>query len=158
MADIFAKLAEIEGESADDRHRGEIDVLSFSLGIATAAGGASSGGAAAGKPSFQDVVFVHRIDKATPALMRACATGKHLPEAVISQRKAGRGQQDYFVVKLSDVAVSAVAAAGAADPPGTETVSLSFARIQVEYRPQRPDGSLDVPVVFKYDVRTNREG
>ena len=38
--------------------------------------------------------------------MRACATGQHLKDATITMRKAGRGQQDYLIIKLTDVLVT----------------------------------------------------
>ncbi len=33
--DIFAKLGDIKGESLDSKHKDEIEVLSFSWGVAT---------------------------------------------------------------------------------------------------------------------------
>ena len=38
---------------------------------------------------------------------------------------------------------------GRADVP-IDQVSLNFAKIQVEYRPQRSDGTLDAPVTFAW--------
>jgi type VI secretion system secreted protein Hcp len=106
---------------------------------------------------LQDLSIVHGIDRASPPLMAACATGRHLPEATIAQRKAGPGQQDYLIIKLSDVVVTGVLAASATDG-GSETVSLSFAKVDFEYKPQKPDGALDAGVHFKYDVETNQPG
>ncbi|KAF5407941.1 MAG: hypothetical protein Udaeo2_19210 [Candidatus Udaeobacter sp.] len=34
-SDIFAKLGDIKGESIDDKHKDEIEVLSFSWGVRT---------------------------------------------------------------------------------------------------------------------------
>jgi type VI secretion system secreted protein Hcp len=39
-----------------------------------------------------------------------------------------------------------------------ETVSLAFGKIDLEYRPQKQDGSLDVGIHFKYDIKANKEG
>ena len=39
-----------------------------------------------------------------------------------------------------------------------ETVSLAFAKVDLEYRPQKRDGSLDAGVHFKYDIKGNKEG
>ena len=153
--DIFAKVGDIEGESTDDRHAGEIDVLSFSWGMANASSPSSSG---AGKTSFQDLTFIHKVDKAAPNLMKACATGRHLPEATITQRKAGRGSHEYLTIRMTDVMVTSVATAAAIEPPGMETVTLSFAKVHLEYVPQRPEGSLGAAVVFKYDLKAGKEG
>jgi len=106
-SDIFAKIGDIKGESLDDKHKDEIEVLSFSWGVTNA--GISSGGgggAGAGKATFQDLSIVHHVDKASPLLLKACATGTHLKDATITHRKAGKGQQEYLVVKMNDVIIT----------------------------------------------------
>ncbi len=158
-ADIFAKIGDIKGESLDAKHKDEIEVLSFSWGVTNSAViGAGGGGGGAGKPTFQDLSIVHNIDKATPQLMRACATGTHLKDATITHRKAGKGQQEFLIVKMNDVIITGVAHGGGSGQTGSETVSLAFAKVDLEYRPQKADGSLDTGIHFKYDLKTNKEG
>lgn len=156
--DIFAKLGDIKGESTDDKHKDEIEVLSFSWGVTNAAHPGVGGGGAAGKATFQDLSIVHRVDKASPQLLLACATGKHLPDATITHRKAGKGQQEYLIVKMNDVIVTGVVHSGSAGQQDatSETVSLAFAKVAVEYKPQKQDGSLDASVHFKYDIKSNK--
>jgi type VI secretion system secreted protein Hcp len=36
-------------------------------------------------------------------------------------------------------------------------VSLAFAKAELEYKPQKADGSLDAGVFFKYDIKANKE-
>jgi type VI secretion system secreted protein Hcp len=153
-ADIFAKLGDIKGESQDSKHKGEIEVLSWSWGVTNSVAVAGSG-AGAGKASFHDLSFTHKIDKASPGLMQACATGVHLKEATITHRKAGKGQQEFLVIKMNDVIITALGDADSEDE-SMETVSLAFAKVDVEYRPQKADGSLDAGVYFKYDLKTNK--
>ena len=74
-SDIFAKLGDIKGESLDAKHKDEIEVLSFSWGVANTVAPGGGGGGGAGKATFHDLSFVHRIDSASPLLMKACATG-----------------------------------------------------------------------------------
>ena len=155
-ADIFAKIGDIKGESLDDKHKDEIEVLSFSWGVSNSVNIASGGGGAAGKTTFHDLSFVHNIDKASPVLMQACATGAHLPEATVTQRKAGKGQQEFLIVKMNDIIVTGVSHDNS--PTGAETVSLAFAKIDLEYKPQKSDGSLDAGIHFKYDLKANKVG
>ena len=157
-SDIFAKIGDIKGESLDDKHKDEIEILSFSWGVTNSGSAATGSGAGSGKATFQDLVVVHNIDKASPDLMRACATGTHLKEATITHRKAGKGQQEFLVVKMNDVIITGVTHGGATGQPYSETVSLAFAKVDLEYKPQKPDGSLDASVVFKYDLKANKEG
>ena len=155
--EIFAKIGDIKGESLDNKHKDEIDVLSFAWGVANA-GPASTGGGGVGKATFADLLIVHGIDNATPALLLACATGRHINEATISHRKAGPNQQDYLIVKLSDVTITSVSQTGSEDHPYAETVTLKYAKVDLHYRTQRPDGSMDAGQHFKFDLKTNQAG
>jgi type VI secretion system secreted protein Hcp len=38
----------------------------------------------------------------------------------------------------------------------TESVALQFAKVELEYKPQKPDGSLDAGLFFKYDLKQNK--
>ena len=156
-SDIFAKLGDIKGESGDSKHKDEIEVLSYSWGVTNAGSMAHGSGGGEGKATFHDLSFVHKIDKASPVLMQTCATGAHIKEATITHRKAGKGQQEYLVVKMNDVIVTGVTHGGSGDGD-SESVSLSFAKVALEYKPQKPDGSLDAGIHFKYDLKANKDG
>jgi type VI secretion system secreted protein Hcp len=105
--DIFAKIGDIKGESVDTKHKDEIEVLSFSWGVSNTGGATTGGGGGSGKATFQDLMIVHNIDKASPRLLEACTTGVHLKDATITHRKAGKGQQEFLIVKMNDVIVTA---------------------------------------------------
>jgi type VI secretion system secreted protein Hcp len=155
-ADIFAKLGDIKGESIDDKHKDQIELLSWSWGISNPASHPAGAGAAAGRATFHDLSFTHKIDKASPVLMQACATGVHLKDATITRRKAGKGQQEYLVIKLNDVIVTSVMEDDHGGDTPVEAVTLAFAKVNVEYSPQKADGSLAPGVQFKYDLGANK--
>lgn len=143
--DYFLKIDGIEGESQDNKHKNEIDVLSWSWGATQES---PTAGARATKVCVSDMNFVKKVDKATPPLFFHAATGKHIPTAILTARKAGGDQQEYLTVELKDILVSSVAGSGAAgDTDPVEQVSLSFASMLIAYRPQKPDGSLGEPVL-----------
>lgn len=155
--DYFLKIDGIEGESSDAKHKGEIELHSFSWGATQAAAGAGRGaGGGAGKATMQDLHVATRVSKASPQLMLACATGKHIKVATLAARKAGKGQQDFLVYKFTDVLVSSYQTGGAQGELPTDQVSFNFTRIEVEYRAQKADGSLDAPVKAGWDVKTNK--
>jgi type VI secretion system secreted protein Hcp len=108
--------------------------------------------------SIQDFSFMMRLNRASPGLMQACATGKHIKTALLSGRKAGKDQTDYLTFKFSDVLVTSYQTGGTghADVVPTDQVSLSFAKIEVEYKQQRPDGSHVPGGQFKFDLKTNK--
>jgi type VI secretion system secreted protein Hcp len=156
-SDIFAKIGDIKGESLDDKHKDEIEVLSYSWGVTNTGSMASGSGGGEGKATFHDLSFTHNVDKASPVLLQACATGVHMKEATITHRKAGKGQQEFLIVKMNDVIITGVTHGGSGDGGHSENVSLAFAKVNVEYKPQKPDGSLDAGVHFKYDIKGQKE-
>ena len=158
-ADIFAKIGDIKGESLDSKHKDEVEVLSWSWGVSHGGSVSAGGGGGAGKANFNDFHFTHRVDKASPILLKACATGEHIKDATITVRKAGKGQQEFLIIKMNDVVITSVNPGGSADPDAlAESVAMQFAKVALEYKPQRADGSLDAGVHFKYDIKGNKEG
>jgi type VI secretion system secreted protein Hcp len=156
---LFIKIGDIMGESTDDRHKSEIDVLAWAWGVSMAGSMNMGGGAGAGKPHFSDLTFTHNVDKATPNLFQTCATGKHVKEAKLTARKAGEKQQEFLLITMSEVLITHVTPTGnVADGSMVESVSLQFARVDMEYKPQKTDGSLDVGVHFTYDLKANKAG
>lgn len=156
---IFARIGTIKGESRDAKHKDEIEVLSWSWGVSQSGTAGHGGGGGAGKASFQDLTFTHHVDKASPLLMKACATGEHVKDATITVRKAGKGQQEYLVITLTDLLVTSVSTSVSAEGDATmESVGLSFAKVDLEYKPQKADGSLEAGIHFKYDLKTNKAG
>lgn len=158
-ADIFAKIGTIKGESLDSKHKDEVEVLSWSWGLSQSGAATPGPGSGAGKVSFNDFYFTHHVDKASPLLMKACATGEHIKDATVSVRKAGKGQQEFLIIKMSDVLITSVNSSGSGDAGGTaESVAMQFAKVALEYKPQKADGTLDAGVHFKYDIKGGREG
>jgi type VI secretion system secreted protein Hcp len=155
-SDIFAKIGDIKGESLDAKHKDEIEVLSFSWGVANAAN--IGGGGGAGRATFHDLSFTHAIDKASPKLLQACATGAHLKEGTITRRKAGKGQLEYLIIKMNDIIVTSVSLGDSSGGAGSENVSLAFAKVDLEYRPQNPNGTLEPGIHFKFDIKANKDG
>jgi len=154
--DIFAKIGDIKGESQDQTHKDEIEVFTWSWGVSQAGTMATGGGGGAGKASFDEITITHNLDKASPNLMKACTSGKHIPEATITARKAGEGQKEYLVVKLTDVMITSVKTEGTGGGEIGETISMQFAKVELEYKPQKKDGSLEAGLFFKYDLKANK--
>ncbi|MEX2119691.1 MAG: type VI secretion system tube protein Hcp [Pirellulales bacterium] len=156
--DYFLKLDGIDGESTDDKHKNEIDVLSWSWGESNMGTHAGGGGGGAGKVQMNDFHFVQKVNKSSPKLFLGCATGQHIKEAKLTCRKAGGDQQEYLVVKFSDLLVSSYQTGGSqGDVVPTDQISLNFSKIEFEYKAQKPDGSLDSPVKAGYDVKLNKK-
>jgi type VI secretion system secreted protein Hcp len=140
--DAFLKIDDVEGDSDDRNHKGEIDVHSFSWGESQAATGGTGGGGGSGRVSFQDFQFTMSVNKASPVLMAACATGKHFKEAKLTCRKAGGGGVEFLTIKMNDILVSSYQTAGSAgdDIPADE-IALNFAKIEVAFSDTKGNAS-----------------
>jgi type VI secretion system secreted protein Hcp len=159
IADYFLKLDGVEGESQDSKHKNEIDLESWSWGETQSGTHAAGGGGGAGKVAMQDFHFVMRVNKASPKLMLACATGQHIKEGTLTCRKAGKEQQEFLKVKFSDLLVSSFQTGGSAngDVVPLDQISLNFAKIEIEYKEQKADGTLGGAVKAGYDLKANKQ-
>ena len=156
--DYFLKVEGIKGESTDDKHKEEIDVLSFSWGATQQGSSSLGGGGGAGKVVMNDFSFTKKVDKASPSLMLACADGTHIKTVELVARKAGKEQQEYLKIKLSDVLVSKYQTGGSqGDVVPVDQVSLNFAKVEMEYKPQKADGTLDAAAKAGWDLKANKK-
>jgi type VI secretion system secreted protein Hcp len=107
---------------------------------------------------MQDFHFVMSVNKATPKLMQACATGEHIKKGVLTCRKAGGQQQEYLKVTFSDLLVSSYQTGGSAgDVVPVDQISLNFSKVEFEYKEQKPDGTLGGTVKAGYDLKANKK-
>lgn len=146
--DYFIKIDGIPGESTDDKHKDEIEVLSYRFGMehgdtgSTSTGGARTGG----RIRHQPFVFSKVIDKASPKLLEKACDGSHIPKAVFTAHRATGQKQKYLQIDLGDLIVSnwetkqespsergAESAAGGGVMLQVETVALNYATIKFTY-------------------------
>jgi type VI secretion system secreted protein Hcp len=156
--DYFLKVDGIEGESHDAKHKGAIQLQSWSWRSNQQGTWGAGGGGGAGKVEFHDIDFVTFINKASPKLALACASGQHIPKAVLICRKAGGQQEEFSKWTLSNVLVSSYQNGGAEH--GTllplDHVSLHFDQLEVEYREQKNNGTLGPPVKAGWNTKQNK--
>jgi len=131
----------INGESLDDKHKGEIEVLAWSWGIQ---GKPSLGaGTASGKATVRELKVVKRVDKASTALMGAVRTNEVIKEAVLTLRKSGTKPLEFLKITMEQGRIVSIEI-DAGDAEGgaalLERITISFNKIAVEYTPQGADG------------------
>jgi type VI secretion system secreted protein Hcp len=144
--DMFLKLDGIKGESHDERHPDEIEILSFSWGMNQTGSFATGGGGGAGKVAVHDISVTKRIDVSTPLLMKSCATGKHITEGLITVRKAGEKPVEYLKIKLTDILISSVQMSGNANGTPSDAISLDFKKAVFSVAPFLATGGLGTPI------------
>lgn len=156
--DLFMKVDGAAGESKDSNHTGWTDITSFTWGAVQPGNMGVGGGGGAGKVAFADLAVNAPIDKSTPALLKYCATGKHLPSVEISVCKAGGGQVEYAKIILTDVLVTAVnyVGANANDLVGIN-YSFQAAKVEQQYWEQNSQGGKGAEVRAAWDIKQNCE-
>ena len=159
-SDYLLEIDGIKGESIDNKHPGTIELQSWSWGVSNAGSSNVGSGAGSGKANFQDFSFSHFIDKASTALMQHCMSGNHIKKATVFGRKQGgkdEGQVDFLVITLEDLIVSSVATGGS-EGSGipSESVSLNYAKVKIEYAAQKAKGGLEAYSTAKWDLKTNK--
>jgi type VI secretion system secreted protein Hcp len=156
----FIRIKDVVGESVDARHVGEIDVLAWNWGMSQTAPTqpGAGGGSASGKVAIQNLSFNKYADKASPIIMKYCASGRHVASAVLAVRKPGSKPLEYIRMTMTDVIIASVTTgAPGGEERLTEHVVLKFAKVTFEYVPQKADGSGDVPVKMGWDIAANKE-
>lgn len=154
--DMFFKLTDVKGESKDDKHKGEIDVLAWSWGASNSASFGAGGGGGSGKANFQDLSFTKWVDKASPNLLHHVFSGKHIGEANLVVRKAGDKPVEYLKITLSDVMVTSVSTGGSGGEDRlTENVTLAFAKVKVVYSEQDNKGAAVGNEMAGWDLQKN---
>lgn len=153
--DAFLELDGIKGESTRKGYETHMPIFSFSWGTSNPATVGVIGGQGGGKCSISDLNVMKKADAASPLLFQACAQGTHIKKGKLTLLKAG-GQGasvDFVVYTLSDCYLSSVQYSGSegGDDTPTESISISFAKMEYTFTPQKPDGSKGTPVVGSWD-------
>lgn len=155
--DYFLKIDGIEGESQSAMHKGEIDLESWSWGETQSHPAGVGGGGAGGKVTMSDFHFTTPFSKASPKLFLNCAEGSHIKAAWLTAHRGAGKAADYFLKwTFSDLLISSYQTGAAEDIP-VDQVSLNFAKIEVEYKPQKPDGSYAAGIKAGWDAKTNKK-
>jgi type VI secretion system secreted protein Hcp len=151
---FFLKLDGIAGESTDLKHKEEIELVSFSWGLERTVAGHAGGGGGAGKAQLKEFEFLMRVNKASPALFLAAASGKHLKDATLSVRRGTKAAFDWLKVKFSDVLITSYEQLG--DEEGAhEIVAFDFAKVELQVTPQTARGGAAATVTAGWDLARN---
>jgi type VI secretion system secreted protein Hcp len=157
--DMFLQLDPIKGESMDKDHKDQIDVLSWSWGMAQSGTTHLASGGGAGKVSVQDLSFTHYVDLASTYLMQACTKGQHISKGILTVRKAGGDAPlEYITITMEEVIVTNVHTGGSmGEERLTENVTLNFRKFKYQYAEQEKEGGGGKKPEFGWDIAANEE-
>jgi type VI secretion system secreted protein Hcp len=154
--DMFLKVDGVDGESPDTQHPGEIQLDSFRLGATSR--DVETGGAK-GAVRMSHFTCVSKIDKATPKLFQKITANEKIPKAVLTCRKAGKEQFEYFKVTLTNVyvvKVQTIVGEGGDDIVPQCEFDLAYGKIEMQYKEQTVSGPTSGPVCFQFNLPTNQ--
>jgi type VI secretion system secreted protein Hcp len=151
----YLRIEGFQGGATTAGYEGWMEVAGFEFGV-TNSEAAMVGARTAGRPDFGPLTVVKPIDKATPLLAQACASGRHYPEAELVFF-IGSSTTPSGSIKLSDIVISASHSGSGEAGPARETLSLNFGKVEWSYididpRTGRPRGE----VKAGWDVAANR--
>jgi len=159
--DILLKIEGIAGESKIEGFKDQVDVLAWSWGESNSGSFHTGGGGGAGKVNVQDLSFTKWVDIASPLLLLYCATGQHIPSAILTVRKAGgkvgSDAINYLIITMTELMVTSVSTGGSGGEDRlTENVTFNFAKVEFKYTPQTATGTAGTAKTFKWDIEANK--
>jgi type VI secretion system secreted protein Hcp len=153
MVNAYLYVDGIEGPSTSKANH--IDILSFTWGVnltSVYGAGASGKEAKAGRASFENLSIMKVLDKTSPLLFDHCATGNILEKVyILYDKPIGDKQADYFRIWLKDALITHVLLSGSSDNP-TEAITFAFQAVEIAYKAEKDDGSLDAAIPKGYDL------
>ena len=157
LVDMFLKLDGVDGESPDPAHKGEIQINGFRLNAVSPRDAFTN--QAAGAVRMSHMTIRAKVDKSTPKLFTKIAKNEKIPSAVLTCRKAGKEQFEYFKVTLSEVLVVNVKAgdfeAREGDVIPQVEFDLAYGKLEMSAKEQTSQGPTSGPVVFVFNLMSN---
>jgi type VI secretion system secreted protein Hcp len=143
----------VKGESQTPDHVDEIEVRSWRWGVASSS--AIGHTVATSRRSYTALTVVKSIDIASTPLMAALATNDEVTEARLSVRRSGGDQEVYYSIVLKNARVAGVDQEVDNEGFPSETITLMFQKIEVEYRPQKTTGLRGGSYTFNDELTSN---
>ena len=156
--DMFLKIDDIKGESLDNRYQGAIDICAWTWGLAQPISSFLNT-RTCGKVSVGNIQVGKFIDRSSPRLITMCCQGTRFKEALLVIRSAGGSKPvESLKIRLKNGLISSYdIMAGKGNERLRETLSFNFAEIEVEYTPQKQDGSAAPSILSMWNIPKNAE-
>jgi len=148
----------IDGTSTLDQYEKQIELLSFSQGVAMQiTGDISNSERTSGKPNHQDFTITKYLDQASPKLNEACCKGDNFTsvEVVVARNDKG-AVLPLIKYTLKNVVLSSVSIGGGGGDKPVETVTLNYNHITWDFTTQKAEGAKEGHVDTKWDLAKNK--
>jgi len=148
----------VEGTSTLDKYAKQIELLSFSHGVAMQiTGDISNTERTSGKPNHQDFTITKYLDQASPKLNEACCKGDIFKEAKVVVARNDKGAVLPLIeYTLKNVVLSSISVGGGGGDKPVETVTMNYNHITWDFHHQKAEGSESGHVATLWDLAKNK--
>ena len=115
---------------------------------------AAMAGAGGGlKTSLSELRVFKSVDAASTPLMSVMRSGELIKKAILTVRKAGGQQIDYFTLTIERGRITSYEVGAPSGPELNEQLSIAFEKIEVQYFAQDDKGARKGGSTFSTEVR-----
>lgn len=148
---------DIPGTSTLDKFAKQIELLSFSHGVAMQiTGDVSNTERTSGKPNHQDFTITKYLDKSSPKFNEACCKGDNFKSVIVTVGRNDKGAVIPLIeYTLKNVVLSSVSIGGGGGDKPVETVTLNYNHITWDFDSQKAEGGKEGQVKTVWDLAKN---
>ncbi len=149
---------EIPGTCTMDKFEKQIELLSFSHGVAMQiTGDVSNTERTSGKPNHQDFTITKYLDQSSPKINEACCKGDNFTSVEVVVGRNDKGAVIPLIkYTLKNVVLSSVSIGGGGGDKPVETVTLNYNHITWDFHTQKAEGAEQGHVDTKWDLALNK--
>lgn len=154
---LMKMTPDIPGTSTLDKYDKQIELLSFSHGVAMQiTGDISNNERTSGKPNHQDFTVTKYLDLASPKLNEGCCKGDNYSEVLITIARNDKGAVlPLIVYTLKNVVISSISVGGGGGDKPVETVTLNYNHITWDFHHQKAEGTESGHIATLWDLAKN---
>ncbi len=154
---IFIEYEGIEGNATAKGYEKHIrvDSLQFGCGRGISMEPGNLANREATRPSLSEVTFTHKTDNSATALFKESVSGSTGKKVVIKFVQTGADKLvEYMTYTLTDVLVSGYSISADGDSDPIESISMSYAKIEVRYHDYDKTNKGASPQTVCYNLET----
>lgn len=136
----------IKGGSRDEKHKEELEILSWQHGFTQSINGArSTDGGTVGRASHQPIYMTKMADGSMAELLKRMDGGDAIKKATLSCYRANGSKEPhlYLMVEMTDVRIAKYDVSGGGDSLPVESFALDYGKVNYVYTPLKADGTPD---------------
>ncbi len=150
----------VEGINGQNGNPCAFEIKDWSFGVENPTTiGSATGGAGSGKAKFNEFTITKTADSASPVFFKNLATGVHYNTVKLTMRKAGgdphTAGQPFLTYTFGTVFTTKIDWSGPGDEGPEEKITFVYGTLTVEYKTQKPDGTIGTSITNCFDVIRN---